>query len=309
MKIERLLAIVTYLLNRDVVSGKDLAEKFEVSERTIQRDIESINLAGIPIISIRGSNGGYKILDNYRLSKQTSTEKDLEWIMLALNSLNSVMEDKNISNTLEKMKSIGNSKVSPNITVDFGVAKENKKVVEFIKIIENAIFNKRKIEFSYINAENYATVRIVEPISLKYKWYSWYLVAYCTEKKQYRIFKLLRIENLKKTNLQYENTHEDNPNLFDDLMNNDKRKPIDIVFRCNKGISTAVSEYMPGVRFTEMAGDNYKGELTVFESERMWFAFLLSFGADIEVLEPEHLKRRLVEHSRKIISKYEIPDI
>ena len=308
MKIDRLLAIITYLLNRDVVTGKYLAEKFDVSERTIQRDVETINLAGIPITSIRGTNGGYKILDTYRLSKQTSTEKDLESITLALRSLNSAMEDERVSDTLEKVKSIGSSKTSDSISVDFGVAKENKKVVEYIKIIENAISNKIRIEFSYINAENYATLRTVEPIALKFKWYSWYLVAYCTEKNQYRIFKLMRMENLKQTNLQFTNNHDKNPNLFDDLMSGDNRKYIDIVFRCNKSISTAVSEYMPGVKFTEMTGENYIGELTVIENERMWFAFLLSFGDDIEVIEPEYLKRRLVEHSKKIIDMYEIPD-
>jgi len=308
MKIERLLAIITYLLNRDVVTGKYLAEKFQVSERTIQRDVETINLAGIPITSIRGSNGGYKILDTYRLSKQTSSEKDLEAIALALKSLNSAIEDESVSNTLEKMKSIGPSKTSSSIIVDFGVAKENKKVVEYIKIIEKAISNKKRIEFLYTNAEDFATVRTVEPVLLKFKWYSWYLVAYCTEKKQYRIFKLMRIENLIEINIQFANNHDDNPNLFDDLMSHDNRKSIDIVFRCNKNISTAVSEYMPGVKFTEMTGENYIGELTVIENERMWFAFLLSFGDDIEVIEPEYLKRRLVEHSKKIIDMYEIPD-
>ncbi len=311
MKIDRLLAIITYLLNRDVVTGKDLAEKFEVSERTIQRDVETINLAGIPITSIRGTNGGYKILDTYRLSKQTSTEKDLESIALALRSLNSAIEVQRISNTLEKVKSISPSKASSHITVDFGVAKENKKVVEYIKKIEDAILNKTRIEFLYTNAEIYATMRIVEPISLKFKWYSWYLVAYCVEKNQYRIFKLIRMEHLKQTNLQFANNHDNynNPNLFEDLMSRDKRKSIDIVFRCNKSISTAVSEYMPGVKFTEMTEENYKAELTVIENERMWFAFMLSFGDDIEVIEPEHLQRRLVEHSKKIINKYEIPDI
>ena len=308
MKIERLLAIITYLLNRDVVTGKYLAEKFQVSERTIQRDVETINLAGIPITSIRGSNGGYKILDTYRLSKQTSSEKDLEAIALALKSLNSAIEDESVSNTLEKMKSIGPSKTSSSIIVDFGVAKENKKVVEYIKIIEKAISNKKRIEFLYTNAEDFATVRTVEPISLKFKWYSWYLVAYCTEKNQYRIFKLMRMENLKQTNLQFANNHDNNPNIFDDLMSGDNRKYIDIVFRCNKSISTAISEYMPGVKFTEMTGENYKAELTVTENERMWFAFMLSFGDDIEVIEPEHLQRRLVEHAKKIINKYEIPD-
>lgn len=308
MKIDRLLAIITYLLNHDLVTGKYLAEKFGVSERTIQRDVDTINLSGVPILSLRGIHGGYKILDTYRLSKQTATEKDLQSISLALSSLNSALEDERISNTLEKIISITPSKPSPNIHVDFGVARENKKVIEYIKRIEEAILNRLRIELSYTNADNHTTTRVIEPVSLKFKWYSWYLVAYCTEKNQYRIFKLVRITSLRKMDTHFTNKHEQKTDLFDALMSLDNRRTIDIIFKCRKTISTAVSEYLPGVKFTETAEDYLLGELTAPENERMWFAFMLSFGDDIEVLEPKALQRRLVEHSQKIIKSYKIPD-
>lgn len=304
LKIDRLLAIITYLLNRDIVSGKHLAEKFEVTERTIQRDVDTINMAGIPIVSIRGAGGGYKIIDTYKFSKQPSNEEDMESITLALKSLYSALENEKISNTLEKVKSICPKKPSNNINVDFSIVKENKKIAKYIKIIDEAILNKHKIEFLYVNAVNYSRDRIIEPVSLEFKWYSWYLVAYCTEKKDYRIFKLIRMDNLKLTEIQFTNNHDNNGNLFDELMSNDSRKYINLLFKCSKTSITAVSEYMPGVKFTKITENDYRGELTVAENERMWFAFLLSFGEDIEVIEPESVKQRLVEHSQKIIDKY-----
>lgn len=309
MKIDRMLAIVTYLLNHDVVTGKYLAEKFEVSERTIQRDIDTINLTGIPVASVRGVNGGYRILETYKLSKQTATEKDFASITLALRSLSSAFDDKQITNALEKITSIAPAKASSHINVDFGIAKENKLVVAHMKKIEEAISNRLRIDITYTNSESYTTTRVVEPISLEFKWYSWYLVAYCVEKDQYRVFKLARITDLRLTQAPFTKDHSHRLNLFEELISQDHRKATRLVLQGKKEIAAGVSEYLPGVTFIEVTEKSFAAELHVIESERMWFAFILSFGDDIEIQEPEHIKQRLLEHSKKIIKKYEIPDI
>ncbi len=308
MKIDRLLAIVTYLLNRDVVTGKFLSDKFEVSERTIQRDIESINQAGIPITAIRGSNGGYKILDTFKLTKQTSSKEDLESIIQALSSLETAIEDHNISNVLEKAKSITKRSVSPSVTVDFGVAKENNRDNGYLDILKQAISAQVKIEFLYTNAENSSNLKVVEPVSLKFKWYSWYLVAYDDEKKRYCIFKLVRMTNLKMTTTKIIKKHLDSVDIFEEIIKKDVRSFTEVVFKCPKNHLTAIKEYLPGVCFSELTESVYEGRFKVIESERMWFAFLLSFGDYIEVIEPEHIRQKIVTHSKKIIKKYIIPD-
>lgn len=308
MKINRLLAIVTYLLNRDVVSCKDLSEKFEVSERTIQRDIDTINLAGIPIISLRGVNGGYKIMDSFKLSKQTSNDKDLKSIALALRSLNSALEDQNISTVLEKVVSVSNQESSPKMNVDFSVAKENKNIVQYIKIINQGINKKLKIKFSYTNSEGQSSSKITEPVLLQFKWYSWYLVAYNTKNERYQIFKLVRMKSLELTDSEFYTIHNYDENLFDKLMINDNRKYINIYFKCNKNIISKVSEYLPATKVKKEFGSYYELELSVPENEHMWFAMLLSFGDDIEIISPDILKKRIIEHSKKIIDKYKIPD-
>lgn len=309
MKIDRLLSIVTYLLNRDIVSGKQLAEKFEVSERTIQRDIDSINMAGIPIVSIRGANGGYQILDTYKLSKQPMNSNDIDSISLALEGLYSVFGDEKISDTLEKVKSTKSKSSERNIIIDFSVVKENKKIMEFLKRIDEAIIKKIKIKFSYTTANNYQTERIVEPVILKYAWYTWYLVAYCEEKETYRIFKLIRMNNLEITDISCEDRGELDIELFYKIMNNDKRKTLDVILKCKKNLVTLVSEYLGNIQWEEKDDDFCEGRITVIEEERMWFAFLLSFGDEIEIIEPKSLKEKLIKHSKKIIDKYEIPHI
>ncbi|MFZ5354034.1 MAG: helix-turn-helix transcriptional regulator [Bacillota bacterium] len=308
MKIDRLLAIITYLLNHDLVTGRHLAEKFGVTERTIQRDVDTINLAGIPILSIRGTNGGYKIMDTYRLGKQTATDKDLESITMALRSLNSALDNQKLQNTLEKAISIAPSKRASYINIDFSIAKENKKISKHIKVIEEAIKLKLKIEISYTNAGNYTTKRVVEPVSLEFKWYTWYLVAYCTECCEYRIFKLIRIAHVKLTDNHFVDRHSENSSLFDQLMNRDRRKTTKVAIKCDKDIITAVEEYLSGAKIVEAAEEFYMVELNVMESERLWFAFLLSFGDKVKIIEPEHIKKSVVEHCKKIIDRYEIPD-
>lgn len=308
MKLNRLLAIVTYLLNRDIVSGKHLAEKFEVSERTIQRDINSINIAGIPITSIKGTNGGYKIIDSYRVSKQTSGDNDIVSILLGLKGLNSAVDDKGVSSTLEKVISISPHSTPSNMDIDFSVAKENKKTNKYISIINEGIDKKQRIEFIYTNASNYSSSRVVEPILLQFKWYSWYLVAYCVKNNRYQIFKLIRMNSLKLTDTKFSKTHDYSNNLFDDLMNNDTRKYINILFKCDKTVLSKISEYLPNREIVEEFDDYYLINLSVPENEHMWFAILLSLGDSIEIIEPEDLKQRLISHSQKIIDKYKIPD-
>ncbi len=299
MKTERQLALITYLLNRDIVTGKYLAEKFEVTERTIQRDIESINMSGIPIVSLRGTNGGYKILDSYRLSKQTATSNDLESLRVALESLHSAIDDRHILTTLEKIKSLQTTKQPSNISVDFGVARENKKVVNYVKVVDDAITNKMRIQFKYVNANDYKTVRAVEPIVLNFKWYAWYLVGYCIEKEDYRIFKIVRMEELKQTDKAIGNTHKNDTDLFDKLMINDNRKSTKIIFKFCKSVYGAIMEYSNNVIIIDEDEYNFVGEINVVENERKWFAFFLSFGNEIEIIEPIYMKRLLVEHAKK----------
>lgn len=308
MKIDRLLGIITYLMNRDIVTAKELAKRFEVTERTIQRDVESINSARIPIVSLRGTNGGYKILDHFKFSKQTLSQNDLSSIRLALESMKSVCIVNDYSDLIEKVDNINKPIEGTKVSVDFGVAKENKKVVENYKTLNEAINVKRKVLFEYVNAMNNVSQKIIEPISLNFKWYSWYLVGYKSDDKAYRIYKLSRISNLSISEFDYDDIHNGPECSFDNLMKGDNRKATKLKIKCSDRVFIGFNEYFQNLEVIEKNEGYYSVILHVIEEERMWFAFMLSFGNDIEIIEPNHIRKRMYDHSKKIIDIYKIPD-
>lgn len=308
MKIERLLGIITFLLNRDLVSGKDLADKFEVSERTIQRDIDSINLAGIPIASIRGVNGGYRILDTYKLSKQTQTAEDFDAIKMALESLNTALDEKYVDAALEKINSIQEQKETSYISVDFSVAKENNTVMCNKEIIQKCISLHNQLQFTYCNASGHESTHLVEPLQLKFKWYAWYMACYSKNKEDYRIYKLSRMTNVNPIDDSFTEVHNIETDLFEELMKKDERPLTKVILKCKRNAYIPLSEHFHNLECLREDEESFMVSLHVIESERLWFALLLSFGADIQVLEPKHIQMKFREHAEEIINIYKIPD-
>ncbi len=148
MKIDRLLGITLYLLNREVVSAAVLAEEFEVSVRTILRDIDSLSLAGIPITSLYGSGGGYKIMENYKLNSNLMDDKDYSHILTALQGLKTGLNKKGVQETFEKIQHSASGKMrKQNIFLDFSVMHEGLSLDSYMKIIEEAILHMKCIKF------------------------------------------------------------------------------------------------------------------------------------------------------------------
>lgn len=308
MKLERLLGIITYLLNRDVLSGKELAEKFEVSERTIQRDIESINMAGIPIVSLRGSNGGYKIMDHYRFSKQTASDHDLKILQSALIAWNSTHEQEMAKKTLEKVNSLVYSKDSISTSIDLSIVKENKKLMSYLPIIEQSIQQKTRIEFSYTNASNEVKHHVIEPIQLKFKWYSWYLIGYHCEKQQYRVYKLCRINELNQLSSSFSTVHCNQTDYFELVMQNDTREMISLTLKIQRSSFVGFTEYFNTYTVISEDEETFTISTPIIKTERKWFAFVLSFGDSIEVLYPISIRDEIIHHSKKILNLYNKPD-
>jgi len=306
MKIDRLLGIIIYLLNRNVASSQALAEKFEVSQRTIQRDMDAINQAGIPIISYKGANGGYGIAEGYRMDRQLTSSEDYRNIITALKGLCSGYDSKKTRDTLEKFLVLMSPEqsVKQKLVLDFGVLKEDGNINTCIKSIEKAIETEKAVEFNYTNADNNTSYRIVEPLMLTYKWYAWYLFGYCCERKDYRLFRISRIRNLTMTNKSFSTRHRDIDELMVEHKSRDNRRYLDIKLRYRSDISVAAAEAFPGSEISELDNGEIIIRLRVPENERMWFAALLSFGDKITVLEPEELKEKLIEKANEILNLY-----
>lgn len=307
MKIDRLLGIVTYLLNHDAATARTLAEKFEVSLRTIQRDMDSLSLAGIPVVSLKGAAGGYGIAEGFRLNGQLASTEDYLHMATALKVLCSGYGSKKLEATLEKLTALLKPGQQPEskIHIDLGVLKEVSQVNDCIALIEKAVEMERAVEFDYTDAGNRTSHRVVEPLRITYKWYAWYLFGYCREKKDYRLFRLSRVCGLTAAGSPFSLKHGNVDELMREYDKKDTRCYMDIKLRCCAELKIAAAEAFPGAEITGQDGGEIIVRLRVPENERMWFGALLSFGAGITVLEPEELKTRLVERAREILKLYE----
>lgn len=306
MKIDRLLGIVIYLLNRDIVNANTLAEKFEVSSRTIQRDIETLNLAGIPITSIQGINGGYGIIDSFKLEKQIASSEDYLFIITALMGMCSAYSNKKLERTLEKLLNISKQgkDISSRIKLDFSVSRESGYINEYIKIIESAIDEEHIIEFEYTNALGEKNLRLAEPIGVVYKWYAWYMLGYCCNKKDYRLFKIVRMRNLQKTEEFYSIKHENIEKLLEQQEKRDNRKYINVKVLCKETIKVSIEEYFPKGDITELESGDFILQFTLPAGEIGWKGILFTYGDKIKIIEPEELKTEFMLKAKEIIDTY-----
>lgn len=302
MKIDRLLAITMYLLNRGTVSASALAERFEVSKRTIQRDIDTLNQAGIPITSLYGAEGGYEIMDGFKLTKQIAGVDDYLNIIVALKGLSTAYESQKINQTLDKALCAmpgGDQR----IFIDFSAAREGISVDDYLQIMEKAIDEKARLLIEYSNADSFITSRIIEPLALSFRWYAWYLFAYCTEKKAYRLFKLQRIVSCSPTGGTFSKEHGNIEELMKQQSESDKREYLNIRLLCKKEIRQQVLEYLNCCIEQEYENGDFVAAMNV-PYERMWFSLLMGFGNQVQVLEPVELKAMLRQKAEDILSLY-----
>ncbi|MDR0639987.1 MAG: YafY family transcriptional regulator [Spirochaetaceae bacterium] len=207
-KLERIIAIIMLMLRRKQVSASKLAQMFEVSLRTIYRDMETIGYAGIPLFSTQGPNGGYGIVEDYKIEKGLFTTSDIiAMLTAALYGTQSVYNDKNIVNAIAKIQGLFTDKElhaietkSRQITIDhtpwFGMETLMVDLKVDIEEIINAITNKNLLKIVYTNYSGEPSERQVEPYRLLLKSANWYLIAFCLSKQEFRVFKLSRISRL-----------------------------------------------------------------------------------------------------------------
>lgn len=302
MKIERLYAITVYLLNHGRTSASELAKYFEVSLRTIQRDIDSLCLAGIPIISAAGAAGGYEISDRFKIDQEFATSDDYSYILTALQGLISATDNQKAKHTLEKIVHVSN----PNdngIILDFSVLREGDQIT--LQMLQTAVIEKRTVAFKYTNNNNETRIHSVEPIAVIYRWYAWYLLAYSKTKNDYRTYKLVRMSNLEITDQPFVKKHETADIILKNTDKTDSRQYIDVLIKCKEVSKSRAIEYLNGTIIEEFSNGDTLMKLTVVENEHFWIGTLLSLSDNVEVIAPEEVRKRLLESAEKIISLYQ----
>lgn len=301
MKVERLYAITVYLLNHGRTSANELAKHFEVSVRTIQRDIDSLCLAGIPILSVAGAAGGYEISAQFRLDKHLATSNDYSYILTALKGLVSATNDRNAKCTLEKISHI-HKQNDMNIILDFSVLREGEQAS--LQALQTAIAKKCMVDFIYTNNNNETRTHSVEPVAVLYRWYAWYLLAYSKVKNDYCTYKLVRMSDLKITDTPFTKKHDAPEMILKRSDKKDCRQYTDVFVKCKEKVRSRVQEYLNGIAIDELPDGEILMKLTVVENEQLWIGTLLSLGDDVEVIAPKEIRCRLVTAATKIVSLY-----
>ena len=291
MEQSRLFKIVYHLLEKGKSTAPELAEKFEVSIRTIYRDLDTISAAGIPIYATQGKGGGIFIMQDFVLNKSLLSEQEKEQILMALQGI-SATEYNQTDELLIKLGGLFQSKVTNWIEVDFSEWYKNTPNYNVFNLIKNAIFNQNMITFSYFAQEGNYSNRTVEPIKLIFKNKDWYLYGFCLLRNDFRFFKLTRIKDLEISSDTFRRAVENIPK-------------VETVIK-NKNFIHAKLKFSPKVafrvydEFTDDVSKDNQGNLYVnidLPDNETLFSYILSFGDNIEILEPDYLR-----HSMKLDS-------
>lgn len=298
MKVYRLLSILTTLLNHDLVSAKDLAEKNEVSVKTIQRDIETLNMAGIPVFSEQGMKGGYGILDSYKFDTKLLSSVELGVLNSILESLRTVYDNKHLEELWEKMTYALNDGMSDDrdlMKIDLSPWNQDDSVAIKIKTISDAIKSQTVLKMDYYNMEGISSERQIEPYTLKMKSSRWYLNAYCLKRKEFRIFKVNRITHLELTDKHFIPREKSE---FDDekLVNNNGEKK---VLRFRASAYPRVVDFFSEEEISR-PDENYISVTTYLRDDPWLLSMILSFGDQVEVIEPESLINDVKNMIRKM---------
>ena len=309
MKINRIITIIMILLQKEKISAKALADKFAVSLRTIYRDIEVIENASIPIITFRGSYGGISILKDYKINKGLFTKDDVIILLKGLNLLSSpILNENEKSTTLEKIKCLLTQQEFNQVGDDVGklaidlspwFSKEN--INNKIAIIKMALQEQLLISFNYMKIKNEKVLRTVEPYKLLFKERQWYLQGYCLAKKDFRIFKLSNMSDINKTEIKF--IRKSVPDMFAGFKSNMQQKIFKIKLLIDHSILERVLDYCTEKDIEKLNDAQYLVNFDFIDDDYS-YGILMSFGSGCICLEPEHVRKEIIQRSEKLIQRY-----
>lgn len=294
MQESRLFKIMYHLIDKGHATAPELAAIFEVSVRTIYRDIDALSGAGIPIYAETGRNGGIRLMDGFVLNKAALSKEERQEILNAMQSI-SIMPNTN-KQTLQKLSALFHLNAENWLEVDFSrwgnQAYDNKKFA----LLKSAIIHSQSIKIHYASSYETISERIVNPFKLVYKAKAWYLRAFCTEKQDWRTFKLTRILDLEILNNTF--PHRNDPGLTDQV----EGEYHQITLRFPKEMAYRVYDEFDHTLIQRQENGDFI--VAAKMPEDAWLiSFLLSFGTQVEILSPVHLKQILADQAKLIYEK------
>ena len=308
MKIDRLVSMILILLEKERVGAQELADLFEVSPRTIYRDIDSINMAGIPVRSVSGVGGGFEIMEQYKIDKKIFSTADLSAILMGLSSLSHVIRGEELVNALAKVKSFipaGQAKdielKANQLQIDPTPWINGRDIQLYLDAIHAALDECKLIWFAYIDQSGNRTERIVEPYQLVLKSDNWYLQAYCYIREDYRMFKLTRISTMIVMDETFLPRDYPSPQL--DYSGAASALQITITLRIHKSILERVLDFVASEDLSPDGTEHYIVRYPLIEND-YYYGILLGFGDKCECLEPPHVRAEMKRRAEAIAALY-----
>jgi predicted DNA-binding transcriptional regulator YafY len=295
----RLFEITYLLLNKKTVTAKELAEHFGVSQRTIYRDVDALDLAGIPVYTEKGKGGGIGLLPDFVLNKSILNEREQHEILSALKGLSGITNAET-GKVLEKLSAVFNKNAVNWLEVDYSGWKGKSDTV--FNDLKTAILERRIVEFDYYGTNGEKKRRCIEPVLLWFKSSAWYVKGFCRDRQEMRLFKLTRVKNLFVTARHFPARDiKQDTSIFDSMVN--EKKMVNFKFKIAPELAYRVYDDFDTEKIEKQADGSFIASIKWHEDDWV-YGFILSYGAHIEVLEPKRLRKIIREKSQKIVKKY-----
>jgi predicted DNA-binding transcriptional regulator YafY len=309
MKIDRLVSIIMILLEKERIGAQELADMFEVSPRTIYRDIDTINMAGIPVCSTSGVGGGFEIMQKYKIDKTIFSAADLSAILMGLSNLSNMIRGDELINALAKVKSFIPAErandielKSNQIYIDLSPWMGKRNIQPYLEMIKTAIQESRLLSFEYTDLYGNKTARTAEPYQLVLKNSEWYWQGYCHMRNDFRLFKLCRISNLQMKEECFTPREYQKPQLdFSDIL---ATMQTGIKIRIHKSVMDRVLDFCSSENFSPDGDEYYIVNFPFIEND-YYYSILLSFGDKCECLEPLQIRSEMKRRIHDIAALYE----
>ncbi|OAB44698.1 helix-turn-helix transcriptional regulator [Paenibacillus glacialis] len=309
MKVDRLISIIMVLLERRKISAKSLSEMFEVSLRTIYRDIDAINMAGIPIVSTPGVHGGFHIMEEYKVDKKLFTTSDISTLLMGLGSISSMLTSEEMVHTLAKVKSLIPAEQasdiefkSNQIAIDIKPWMGNENQQLFLDVIKISFQKQNLLSFLYSDRKGNISSRKIEPYKLVLKENHWYVQGFCLEKQDFRLFKLFRISNLIMLDEIF--IPRKLPTTISEFTDVMTKKQTEIKLLIHESILDWVQHYCSSEHIIPY-GDNQFIVHFPFIVDDFGYSLLFSFGDKCECLEPLEVRTEMIRRVRNMKKLYE----
>ena len=298
MKENRYFQMIYLLLDKGQMTAPELADYFEVSIRTIYRDIDILSAAGIPIYATQGKGGGIAIQDSYVLKKSLLSEQEQKQILMALQGIR-VLEDEQINMLLSKLSGVFQRQQGNWLEIDFSTWTKSGAGKHNFQLLQSAIRKSRIVSFSYYSGKGEQTKRIIEPHKLVFKTSDWYLYGYCTLRKDFRFFKLTRIRDLKLQDAEY---MRETPEHIFERSDEFEMKTVQVTLLFDARMSHEVYE-----KFDEEVSEQEDGSLlvtTILPDNELLYSYILSCRDGVEVLSPPYVRDNVRKRVGKMLEIY-----